>query len=143
MSILKFKKADIPEVAEIENLCFSVPWSAQALEMLTQEPYCAFVLRENDKLAAYGGMLCVAGEAQMLNIATSPEFRRRGYARQILFALCKKAKECGAVTMSLEVRESNTSAQSLYISEGFEVIGIRKNYYVKPQEAAIIMEKKL
>ena len=143
MSILKFTKSDIPEAAEIENLCFSVPWSAQALEMLTQDPYFAFVLREDEKLAAYGGMLCIAGEAQLLNIATAPEFRRRGYARRILYALCEKAKECGAASMSLEVRESNTSAQSLYLSEGFHVIGIRKNYYVKPQEAAIIMEKKL
>lgn len=143
MNILKFTKSDIAEAEELEKLCFSVPWSAKALEMLTQEPYSAFVLKENGKLVAYGGMLCVAGEAQILNIATSPEFRRRGYARQLLNALCETAKECGALTVSLEVRESNISAQALYGSEGFSVIGIRKNYYFKPQEAAIIMEKKL
>ena len=143
MSILKFTDADIPETEEIEKLCFSVPWSGQALGMLTQEPYSAFVLREDGKLAAYGGMLCVAGEAQILNIATAPQFRRRGYAHQLIGVLCEKAKECGAVSVSLEVRESNLSARSLYLSEGFSVIGIRKNYYVKPQEAAIIMEKKL
>lgn len=143
MTVLPFSRSDIPEALELEKLCFSMPWSEASLALLTAEPYFGLVCRENDLLVAYGGLLCVAGEAQILNVATSPNFRRRGYARLLLEKLCLEAKRRCAESISLEVRESNLSAISLYTSSGFIVIGTRKDYYSKPRESAIIMEKKL
>ena len=138
-----FDESHIPAAAEAERLCFSVPWSEESLKMLTREPFFGLVSLVDGKFAAYGGIMCIADEAQMLNIATLPEYRRRGLAREILVGLYAEAIKRGASVMTLEVRESNESARRLYGSEGFREIGVRPNYYQSPREAAIIMEKKL
>ena len=138
-----FKEEHIPSAACAEKLCFSVPWSAESLKMLTHEPFFGLVATVDGKFAAYGGMMCVLDEAQMLNVATLPEYRRRGLAREILAGLYDEARARGAVTMTLEVRESNTAARELYRNEGLYEIGMRPNYYQDPREAAILMEKQL
>lgn len=141
--IREFTEYDIPAAAEAEKLCFSVPWSEVSLRMLTQEPGCGLVYCCDGTFAAYAGMLCVAGEAQLLNIATLPEYRRRGIARELLSSLCETAVAKGCTVMTLEVRESNAAAKRLYDGEGFYTTGRRPGYYMNPREAAIIMEKKL
>ena len=138
-----FDESHISAAAEAERLCFSVPWSEESLKMLTREPFWGLVALVDGKFAAYGGIMCITDEAQMLNIATLPEYRRRGLAREILAGLYAEAIKRGAYVMTLEVRESNESARRLYESEGFLEIGVRPNYYQNPREAAIIMEKKL
>ena len=138
-----FDESHINDAARAEKLCFSVPWSEESLKMLTREPFFGLVALVNGKFAAYGGMMCVLDEAQMLNVATLPEYRRRGLAREILAGLYAEARARGAVTMTLEVRESNAAARELYKNEGFYEIGMRPNYYQDPREAAILMEKQL
>ena len=141
--IAVFDESHIKDAAEAERLCFSVPWSEESLKMLTKEPFWGLVALVDGKFAAYGGIMCVADEAQILNVATLPEYRRRGLAKEILSALYAGARERGAIVVTLEVRESNSAARALYESEGFSEIGLRPNYYQNPREAAIIMEKKL
>ena len=138
-----FDESHIKDAAEAEKLCFSVPWSEASLAMLTHEPCFGVVSLVDGKFAAYGGIMCVADEAQILNVATLPEYRRRGLAKEILSALYNGVRERGAITVTREVRESNIAARSLYTSEGFTETGLRPNYYQNPREAAIIMEKKL
>ncbi len=141
--IERFTVYDLPEAAVIEQACFSIPWSEAALRMLLCEPYCGFTLRVDGKLVAYVGMLSVAGEAQVLNLATLPEYRGRGYGRRLLLHMLNEARARGCETATLEVRDSNAPARGLYRSVGFTEVGCRPDYYQCPREAAIIMEKRL
>ncbi|MGI6167659.1 MAG: ribosomal protein S18-alanine N-acetyltransferase [Eubacteriales bacterium] len=139
MEIVRFGLEHIQQAAQIETLCFSDPWSNAGLEFLTGEMAVSFACMVDGRLAAYAGMLCVLDEGQILNVATHPNYRRRGYARALLGALIGYADSHGIVTLSLEVRESNTPAISLYRSAGFVTVGYRPRYYHKPVEAAVIM----
>jgi len=131
-------------VAEIERVCFSSPWSRQSLELLTREGIgMGMVCRADGKIVAYGGMLCVVDEGQITNVATLPEYRGQGYGRAIVEALKKHAKSNKIDVITLEVRESNRPAISLYTSLDFKVTGKRKDFYVKPTESALIMECKI
>ncbi len=138
---MRFGREHIPEAAEIEKLCFSDPWSEEGLELLTGERALAYacVEKESGRLAAYAGMVIVLDEGQIVNVATHPDFRRQGCARAVLGALVLYADSNGIATLSLEVRESNAAAISLYESEGFVAVGRRPRFYRKPTEAAVIM----
>lgn len=127
-------------IAELEKICFSSPWSRTSLELLTKGGIgVGMVCRHDGMVCAYGGMLCAVDEGQITNIATHPSCRRQGYGRAILEALIKYAKNNRLVSISLEVRESNEAAISLYRSLGFKVEGKRKDFYTKPTEAALVM----
>ena len=78
-------------------------------------------------------------EGQITNIATHPDYRRRGYGKAIVEALIKYAKQNGLDSISLEVRESNAAAIELYTGLGFKVEGKRRDFYTKPTEAALVM----
>lgn len=139
--ILRFSSIHIPEAADIERLCFSDPWSEEGLAMLTGERAVAFASVESisGRLAAYAGMVTVLDEGQIVNVATHPDFRRMGCARAVLRALIDYADNNRITMLSLEVRESNAAAISLYTSEGFHAAGRRPRFYTRPTEAAIIM----
>ncbi len=127
-------------VAQLERLCFSQPWSRNSLELLTREGIGVGVACSCDgQICAYGGMMCAVDEGQITNIATHPDYRRRGYGRAVVEALIKYAKNNGLDSISLEVRESNRAAIDLYASLGFKVEGKRKDFYTKPVESALIM----
>ena len=131
----------LADVAELERLCFADPWSEESLRLLLGETALGFVVTEDGRAVAYGGMLCVAGEGQITNIAVHPDCRRKGIARSLITAAIQSAE--GLDTVFLEVRESNTPAVSLYESLGFERIGVRKGYYQKPKEDAVLMKMTL
>ncbi len=139
VEIMRFGPEHIREAAQIETLCFSDPWSEAGLELLTGNNAVAFACVADGRLAAYAGMICVLDEGQIVNVATHPDFRRCGFARAVLGALVDYADNNGIVTLSLEVRESNVPAISLYRSVGFIVAGYRPRYYRKPTEMAVIM----
>lgn len=127
-------------VAELEKLCFSQPWSKTSLELLTKEGIgVGMVCRKDGIVCAYGGMLCAVDEGQITNIATHPDYRKQGYGRAVVEALIKYAKNNGLDSISLEVRESNAAAISLYRDLGFKIEGKRKDFYTKPVEAALVM----
>lgn len=138
------KDEHIPEVASIEKLCFSSPWSEKSLELLTHDGIgVGMVSKADGKVCAYGGMLCVLDEGQITNIATHPDYRRQGYAAGVLDALIKYARNNKFSLITLEVRESNKGAIALYTSCGFTVVGKRKDFYTKPTESGLIMELRL
>ena len=127
-------------VAELEKLCFSQPWSRSSLELLTKEGIgVGMVCSADGNVCAYGGMIVAVDEGQITNIATHPDYRRRGYGRAVVESLIKYAKNNGLDSISLEVRESNKAAIELYSRLGFKVEGKRKDFYTKPTESALIM----
>ena len=141
IEIRRLKSEDIASVAEIERLCFDEPWSEKSLELLLDEKNAGFVAVIDGHVAAYGGIVTVLDEGQITNIATHPDYRRRGLARAIMDAIDAFSCERGIVYLSLEVREQNTAARSLYELCGWHNAGIRKNFYSKPRDNAVIMIK--
>ena len=131
------------EVAEIERLCFSQPWSEQSLGLLIADGSVGFVALVDGAVAAYGGMLYVLDEGQITNIATHPDYRRRGLARAVVDALCEYAMEKELCSVFLEVRESNLAARELYRGCGYAEIGTRRRFYRDPTEDAVLMERKI
>lgn len=130
------------EAAEIERLCFSEPWSPEALLYMCKSPNThAVAVMIDGRLAAYGGCEFVPPEANIVNIATHPDFRRRGCAAAVIDALEEFLASSGVDSIFLEVRVSNAPARALYEGKGFSVVGVRKNYYRFPTEDAAVMLK--
>jgi len=140
--IITLNKQYIDDLIFIENSCFTHPMSKQnLLESISNEKYVFIGFIENEMLVGYGSIFIVSDEAYVNNIAVLKDFRNKGIAKSIvneLIDICK-LKKCEFIT--LEVRESNFPAISLYEKQGFEKITIRKNYYSNPVENAIIMTK--
>ena len=141
LEVRRLELCDIASVAEIERLCFDEPWSENSLRFLLEEKNAGFVALIDGTVAAYGGLLTVLDEGQITNIATHPSYRRRGLARAIMEAIDAFSAERGIVFLSLEVREQNSAARSLYCACGWSEVGIRKNFYSKPRDNAVIMTK--
>ena len=130
-----------PKIAELEKLCFSEPWSENALnEELTNPDAVFFTALVGDDIAGYGGMHTPWGDCYIDNIAVFPEYRKMGVGDAIVKALCEKAEELGEF-ISLEVRASNANAISLYGKNGFTKAGVRKNFYSDPREDGLILTK--
>lgn len=133
-------KNDIAEIANIEMLSFSTPWSENAISESMSAGTCFYVIRKNDTVAGYMGLSKIAGEGYVTNIAILPEYRQQGLGKLLLqYVIENSISELEFI--SLEVRQSNTHAISLYKSFGFEKVGLRKRFYTNPLEDAIIMTK--
>ena len=131
----------LDQVAEIEQICFSDPWSRRMLsEHLENECAATLVaLSENGTVLGYAGLLVVLDEGYITNVAVRPEYRRQGIAGELLQVFRRFAEGNKMAFLTLEVRDSNTSARVLYTKHGFKEVGVRKNYYDHPKEDAIIM----
>lgn len=140
ISIRMMTTEDISQVAAIEAASFSVPWSEQAFAESLAMPEALFLIVELDgAVVGYIGCYLTAGEGEITNVAVAPEYRCRGIAEGMIKKLIRMAVERGAGQIFLEVRESNEAARLLYQKCGFEKIGIRRNFYEKPQENAVVM----
>lgn len=132
----------IDAIAELEKLCFSQPWSYDALaEELKNETAFFHVAETDGVVSGYVGLHIVCGQAFITNIAVLPQYRRMGVAKKLLNSLFITAEKFDLEFISLEVRPSNTPAVNLYKSFGFEEIGMRKNFYRNPTEDALIMTR--
>ena len=143
ITIEKMSREHLSEVASIEEMSFSLPWSLESLELMLTEQASALVALEDGRFLGYVGMMCVLDEGQIINVAVHPDARRRGVGRTLMQAAEAYAKERGIVFLSLEVRESNIAARSLYSSLGWEEQGIRKGFYSHPVENACVMTKSI
>lgn len=144
--IRSFGEDYVSEAAEIEKLCFSEPWSETALQYMFNSPNTyavACIEKESGRLVAYGGLEYVLDEAELTNVATHPDFRRRGCARAIMEALERYISIRGVKRVWLDVRKSNEIAIDLYRKFGFTAAGIRPKYYRFPLEDAILMVKNI
>ncbi|KFZ42577.1 ribosomal protein S18-alanine N-acetyltransferase [Anoxybacillus sp. ST70] len=136
---------DLDRIVEIEQLSFTLPWSRSSFyQELTNNRYARYIVMEHDgQIIGYCGMWLVMDEAHITNIAVLPEFRGKKLGEALMKQAMALAREEGAQTMTLEVRVSNTVAQSLYRKLGFLNGGIRKRYYSDNQEDALVMWVKL
>ena len=142
MTITKMRPEHASQVAELEKLCFSDPWSEKSVASeLENELALWLVALEGETLAGYVGSQTVMGETDMMNIAVAPAFRRQGIARELIQALVRDLKERASHSLTLEVRASNAPARALYDMLGFQQVGLRRNYYHNPKEDALILRK--
>ena len=134
----------LDDVARLEQICFSRPWSRRMLAEELENQCAAFLVAlepGTDKVVGYAGLLVMADEGYITNVAVFPEYRRRGVAEQIIQVFCDFAQGNHLAFLTLEVRPSNAPAISLYNSFGFEEVGRRKNYYDLPREDALILTR--
>ena len=137
--VVPVQKEHLAELASLERICFSEPWSEESLALLIGDTAFGMVALCDGQAVAYGGMLTVLDEGQVTNIAVLPAFRRKGIGRAVLLAMTEEAKRRGLCVLSLEVRVSNTGAIALYESCGWKRAGERKNFYRHPTESAAVM----
>ncbi len=129
------------QVAEIERMNFSHPWTEEMLVEELNNMLSSFIcaLGENGVVMGYAGLTVVAGEGYINNIAVRQEYRRQGVASELLKVFLRFGKAQGLSFLTLEVRASNEAAKRLYMKHGFAQVGRRKNYYDDPKEDAILM----
>ena len=144
VEIVKMAECHIKGIAEVEKLCFSTPWTENGLKEELSNSYARFfVALSSGAVAGYIGAHNIVGEVYITNVAVSPDFRRKGVARSLVSFLLDFSEAENADFVTLEVRESNEAAQSLYKKAGFQVVGMRKDFYELPKENAVLMTKYL
>lgn len=151
--------ADVDPVCEIEKRSFSVPWKPRTFRgLLPREDAELWVAeidsgpateedrRADDEETALVGYLVlwfVSEEGELADLAVDSEYRGRGFGGLLVAHAVERARARGVGSLFLEVRASNDRALSLYRSRGFDVISVRKGYYSKPREDALVMLKSL
>ncbi|MBM4765374.1 ribosomal protein S18-alanine N-acetyltransferase [Bacillus sp. B15-48] len=133
--------ADIERILEIETQSFTTPWSKEAFNNeLTNNKFAFYTVIEVDnQVVGYCGSWVIIDEVHITNIAILPDYRGMKLGEALLCKVMDSVREIGAKTMTLEVRVSNTIAQSLYKKLGFQEGAIRKNYYTDNIEDALVM----
>lgn len=140
--ILRMNPSHVAQVAQLEALCFSDPWSERSVAGELDNPLSTWlVYADGDHVLGYVGSQTVMGETDMMNVAVHPDARGQGIARRLILALVEDLKKQGSHCLTLEVRASNQNAISLYQKLGFLQIGRRPNYYRNPKEDALILRK--
>lgn len=162
--------SDIPEVVVIDTASFNPPWPESSYRFELHESnitHMAIVekqeirpvqgwrqffsklrgekptLQAQGVVVAYGGLWQIADEAHISTIATHPDYRGRKYGEIVLAGLLGTALRLNAAYVVLEVRVSNQIAQGLYRKYGFEIHGVKREYYHHNNEDAYDMRVNL
>ncbi len=144
MRIVPMNREHLPEIAALERQCFSRPWSERMLGEELDNECAAFLVAEDSESGAvlgYAGLLVMADEGYITNVAVWPQCRRQGIAAQLLTVFENFAKGNRLAFLTLEVRPSNAAAIALYERFGFHEVGRRKNYYDLPKEDALVLTR--
>ena len=132
--------AHLDGVCAIENACFAHPWSRQSIEAeLDNETSLFYVAVEDGQVVGYIGMSFVLDEGYIYNVAVKADSRKNGVGSALIQTLVTHCRKNNFAFLTLEVRESNAPARSLYEKFGFIKVGERKNYYSDPTENAVLM----
>ena len=142
MRIESMNSSHVAQIALLEKICFSDPWSEKSVASELDNKLAFWLVAiEGDTVAGYIGSQTVMDETDMMNVAVHPDFRRQGIAEALITGLVEHLKTIGSRCLTLEVRASNAPAIALYEKLGFSEIGRRKNYYRNPREDALILRK--
>ena len=142
MTIEKMNAGQVAQIAALEKICFSDPWSENSIASELENKLAHWlVAQEGEMVAGYIGSQTVMGESDMMNVAVHPDFRRRGIAEALVKRLVEDLQAMESHCLTLEVRATNAPAIALYEKLGFSQIGRRKNYYRNPREDALILRK--
>ena len=168
ISIRKMREEDLAQVARIEAENFSAPWKEKDFRHYLDDPQALFLtaviqpegetdavrqtseqadlnpseedcLHPEEEIAGYIGCLFAADEGDITNVSVDSTHRREGTGSCLVQTLQAESRKRGCRRIFLEVRQSNDAAIRLYQNQGFVRIGVRKNYYTKPQEDALLM----
>ena len=142
--IVPMREEHVAQVAALERICFSDPWSEGSITAELRNPLSTWLVSEEDgTVTGYIGAQSVPPEADVMNLAVSPDCRRQGFGAQLLCTMIELLHRQGIEALFLEVRPSNTAAIALYERHGFVQVGRRPKYYVNPTEDALILRKEL
>lgn len=144
VKIVPMAAEHLDRLEQLERMCFSRPWSKKMLAEELDNQCAAFLVAvepETEKAVGYAGLLVVADEGYITNVAVDPSCRRQGVAAQLLQVFDNFAKGNHLAFLTLEVRPSNAAAIALYEDFGFREVGRRRNYYDMPKEDALILTK--
>ena len=142
IEIVKMEACHVSQVAQLERLCFSDPWSEKSVASELENKWALWLVAlEDDAVVGYIGSQTAVDETDVMNVAVHPDYRRRGVAESLIECLIRELKNRGSHALMLEVRDSNAPAISLYEKLGFRQVGLRKNYYHNPKEHARILRK--
>lgn len=142
LTVTPIEYRHIKDIAKLEEICFSHPWSEQTITDAYKTGTRFFVAEKSGMVLGYVGISAIIDEGYITNIAVFPEYRNMGVATALLENLFDFAMQNRLSFISLEVRESNNTAISLYEKLGFSFEGKRKNFYTHPTEDALIMTKR-
>lgn len=144
VKIVPMAAEHLDRLEQLERMCFSRPWSKKMLAEELDNQCAAFLVAvepETEEAVGYAGLLVVADEGYITNVAVDPSCRRQGVAAQLLQVFDNFAKGNHLAFLTLEVRPSNAAAIALYEGFGFREVGRRRNYYDLPKEDALILTK--
>ncbi len=141
VTIRLMRVEDIEHVSRLERRCYTLPWSSSAYvtEVGNPSAYYTVAVLADGTLAGYAGMWVNMDEAHLTTIAVDPVHRGLKIGERLLLDLLEESMRRGANHASLEVRERNLVARSLYFKYGFDDVAVRKNYYSDNGENALIM----
>ena len=141
ITVRQMEEKDIDSLVIIEEECFSLPWSKKAFQESYVKDYAYFFVAEIDKeIVGYVGLYKMGNDGYITNIVISSLHRRKGIGYKLMSSVLDFAKRENMEHITLEVRESNIPAIALYEKLGFVKVGIRKDFYEKPVENAIIYQ---
>lgn len=143
--IREAEEKDVDAIYDIGRLCFFDAWRRETVrhDLMENEHSFYLVAEEDGFITGYGCFWFIADEGQLVNIGVRPENRRQGIARLLLQKGIEEARKRNMLTMFLEVRVSNLSAQKMYETFGFKNLGLRKKVYDMPIEDGYVMERAL
>jgi ribosomal-protein-alanine N-acetyltransferase len=135
------QRRDVPDLLAIENVQFPEPWTKNMLldEIANVATRRYTVAALEGRIVGYLGVMFVLDELHINTIGTLPDFEGRGVATSLMDDAWRDAKERGIKRATLEVAASNLRAQRLYYRYGFKPVGVRKNYYERIKEDALIL----
>lgn len=141
MEIRPLRREDIPAIVEIETEAFSTPWRAETFRgLIGRDSVEVLVMTdEAEGVVAYAVLWCIMDQGELANLAVTSRRRGGGLGKRLLRHVMRTARDRGVRKLYLEVRSSNSRAMDLYRAEGFSDVGVRRGYYERPKEDAVIM----
>lgn len=131
----------LPELVALEGLCFPGFWSCKEYEnALKSRNFKVMGISRHNILRAFISFSLAADEAEIINLAVHPGYRRKGLGRKLVSRALEFCKMAGVKNFYLEVRPSNIPALSIYRHFGFKEAGRRKSYYPDNLEDALVMK---
>ncbi len=128
-SIRPMAESDVSSIAIIERNAYPFPWAESTFTNCLRVGHCCWVMENDGMLVAYGVMSLGAGESHLLNLCVHPEYQNKGLGKTLLAHLLNMARKNNIDIAFLEVRPSNFRAIRLYLDNGFNEVGMRRNYY--------------
>ena len=133
------------QIAALEAATFSLPWDDASIRAELENPLAFWLVAEGEggTVLGYVGSQTCFEDADILNVCVAPEARRRGIAAALMRELEVRLAQKGVERITLEVRASNVPAIRLYAGLGYTQVGLRKGYYERPREDALILQKRI